>query len=718
MKEGRVVGITLLLVLCVGCLCLTLLGAICYLTFQTPTFEIFLGIYNTRTPTPVVIRPGTPLSFQASTPTPLPYIPGRTATPWASPTPFTEQLPTSALRPTDEPTLARSPVPAEVPTDTLIALEQAVIPTSDLIDLAYKLEDKENISPTVAPPSAWYQVGAQQTFWVTNVDSDKNFQVQTTLQYVTDHAYFWIEDGVDYNENDLLDLAEAFENQIYPTNRQFFGSEWTPGVDGDPHIYIVYASNLGSSLAGYYSSADEYPPQVHEYSNAHEMFLFNSDNVDLGETFTYGVLAHEFQHMIRWYQNRTEASWLNEGFSELAALLNGYYDSGHDYTFASRPDLQLSDWPNDPHATTPHYGAGFLFVTYFLDRFGEAATKALTADPGNGLQGVDDVLTSMGITDPLSGKPVTADDVVLDWMLTNYIQDAHVSDGRYAYLSYSNVPDFNYTEQFLACPVTPQTRSVHQYGADYIRLTCRGDHTIHFEGSIQANLLETYPHSGRYAFWSNEGDEADMTLTRSFDFTNQSGPLTLNYWTWYDLEQNYDYLYLTASLDGEHWQILTTPSGTLTDLSGNSFGWGYNGRSGGGDTPQWIQESVDLSQFAGKVVQLRFEYVTDAAVYGDGFLLDDVEIPQIGYFTDFDGDNGGWEARGWSRVENILPQTFRLALIKFGQQTTVEYLTLDADISADIPFSISGDVQEVVLVVTGTTRFTRQPAAYRYEVSP
>ena len=36
-------------------------------------------------------------------------------------------------------------------------------------------------------------------------------------------------------------------------------------------------------------------------------------------------------------------------------------------------------------------------------------------------------------------------------------------------------------------------------------------------------------------------------------------------------------------------------------------------------------EEVDLSQFAGKKVQIRFEYITDAAINGEGFLLDDVQ---------------------------------------------------------------------------------------------
>jgi hypothetical protein len=204
-----------------------------------------------------------------------------------------------------------------------------------------------------------------------------------------------------------------------------------------------------------------------------------------------------------------------------------------------------------------------------------------------------------------------------------------------------------------------------------------------------------------------------MTLTRTFDFSSQTGPITLSYWTWYDLEKDYDYLYLEASTDGQNWTILKTPSGTGNDPSGNSYGWGYNGESNG--NMSWINEKVDLSAYAGETVQIRFEYVTDAAVNGEGFLLDDVSVSQTGYFTDFEKDDGGWQADGFVRVENVLPQTFRLALIKEGAQTTVQYVDLGPDVSADIPISI-GRGESVTLVVTGTTPFTRQKAAYRFSV--
>jgi immune inhibitor A len=173
-----------------------------------------------------------------------------------------------------------------------------------------------------------------------------------------------------------------------------------------------------------------------------------------------------------------------------------------------------------------------------------------------------------------------------------------------------------------------------------------------------------------------------------------------------------------ASTDGQTWQILKTPSGTDQDPSGNSYGWGYNGESGGGNQPAWIQENVDLSAYAGKQVQIRFEYVTDAAVNGEGLLLDDVSVPQVNYSTDFESDDGGWKGNGFVRIQNVLPQTFRLELIQEGGPTTVQDIAIPADNQVDIPLQIGGNVRDAVLVVSGTTRFTHQKAAYRYTINP
>ena len=141
----------------------------------------------------------------------------------------------------------------------------------------------------------------------------------------------------------------------------------------------------------------------------------------------------------------------------------------------------------------------------------------------------------------------------------------------------------------------------------------------------------------------------------------------MTYWTWYDLEKDYDYVYLDASEDGQNWTILNTPACSDKNLSGNNYGCGYNGTS-----QDWVQQKVDLSQFAGKKVQLRFEYVTDGAVNGEGLLLDDFSIPAINYAADFEKDDGGWQANGFVRIQNSLPQTFSLALIEQGNTNNVD----------------------------------------------
>jgi len=166
----------------------------------------------------------TTVSISQSTPTPAAVLttpPSSTATP-------TGELP------------EQTPTPAELDRNqTLITLGEEIVPVNDPIDLGERLGGKDNIPETLPDPNAPYEVGEGQDFWVTNVDSNENFRISTTLRYRGEHVYIWIEDGVDYATADLVNLGNTFDREIYPTNREFFGSEWTPGVDSDPRIYIV-----------------------------------------------------------------------------------------------------------------------------------------------------------------------------------------------------------------------------------------------------------------------------------------------------------------------------------------------------------------------------------------------------------------------------------------------------------------------------------------------
>ncbi len=614
-------------------------------------------------------------------------------------------MPQDANTATPAPEVTRPPVESISP-DTLNILQSEVVPENDPYQLACELQNICDVPKTVQGKS--YKVGDQDKFWISNSDTAEHSQITATLKYETPHSFFWVEEGTSVNEKDMKALMDTFETKIYPTDREFFGSEWTPGVDGDPHVFVIYATSIGSNTAGYFSPGNSYNPLVKKYSNGHETYVLGTSQA-LSDEYTYSVLAHEFVHMIQFPTDRNDVSWISEGFAEVGSFLNGYYIGGHDYGYMQNPDLQLNTWVDTSSPdSSPHYGSSFLYLAYFLDRFGKDATKALTNNPENDITSVDDTLATLNITDPQTGKVITADDVYVDWAIANLLQDKSVGDGRYIYNNYPDAPQASATETISTCPQSALSRDVHQYGVDYIAIDCAGDYTLSFTGSTVTGLLPTEANSGKYAFWSNRGDESDMTLTHEFDFTQASGDVKLNFHTWYDLEKDWDYLFVEASEDGKTWQIIKTPSGTDTNPSGNSYGWGYTGA-----TNAWIEESVDLSQFAGKKVFVRFQYITDAAVNGQGFMLDDVSVDAVGYKTDFETDAGGWDAKGFVRVQNVLPQTFRLALIM--NDKTVQMININPDQTAEIPLSLkSGD--KAVLVVVGTTRFTREIATYQVEI--
>ena len=622
--------------------------------------------------------------------------------------------------PTDTPVpvIVLTPPPTPVPgsSDTLQTLEDELIPTNDLRELAMRLQGIPDIPVTVGDTDNDWPIGKELEFFASNTDTNANFKVTAELLYKTENVYFFAEKGVAVDKGEVKKLIDTFQDKIYPTDREFFGSEPNPGVDGDPHLYILFARGLGFSVAGYQSSADGFSRLAHENSNEKEMFYINADATGPGDPSLRYTLAHEFQHMIHGYHDVNEETWMNEGSSVLASFLNGDRNIGFDYSFVIDPDLQLNTWSeggvtDDPG---PHYGAGFLFMAYFLDRFGNEATQALVADEANGLRAVDDVLTEQSITD--NGQQVTAADVFADWVIANYLGDTSIGDGRYGYNNYPDAPKIEFpTETFNECPIN-QSATVHQFAADYYEIRCSGQVTINFVGSQQIRVIPTDPHSGRYTFWSHRNDKSDTTLTREFDLSGVSSA-TLNYWAWWALEVDYDYAYVEVSTDGgQTFTILDTPSCTTEDPSGNSFGCGYNGNSGGGEESQWVEESVDLTPYAGQKILVRFEYITDDAVNRAGLMVDDISVPELTYTEDFESGDGEWDGQGFVRIDNILPQSFVVQVIQGqGSGATVERLELDAADTGSVTLDIPGG-EAVTLVISGVTAFTTEVASYQFEV--
>jgi len=589
---------------------------------------------------------------------------------------------------------------------TLNVLETTAISENDPISLARKYRGIVNAPVMLAEPPITYMNGTAKKFWVLNVDDNNYRSIDAKLVYQTPHVYFWIEEGINYTSTEVENLVNTFETQIYQRNRDLFGEEWSPGIDNDVHLTILYAYKLGSA-AGYFSSADSLMPEVERFSNMSEMFYLSADHINLSDYFTYGVLAHEFQHMIHWNIDRNEASWVNEGLSELAVELNGFTTGGFSYLFAGDPDLQLNFWPGNYQGdSTPHYGASYLFMKYILERFGSDFISELVSQPKNGMYGLDEVLTSSDD----SPTAIKSEQLFQDWTIANILQNDEFSNGAYGYAKDSTIPSFSLSEN-VECGSESIKRTVNQFGTDFIEISCDSNYEISVQWNQSIPVLSESPKSGSYYYWSNAGDESGMRLSRKFDLTNISGSAELSYWAWYDLEGDYDYLYVNISEDGKNWHNLKTPSCTNDDPTGSNLGCGYNGRSAG-----WIREAVDLSDYVGKKILVEFEYITDASVNGEGFLIDDVELSAINYFDDFDIDDGEWAAEGFVRIENTLPQIFGVSIIEKDRGLNIEKSIIEN--KKELLYIVKNYDREKheIIVISGLTRFTHIPAWYEISI--
>ena len=606
--------------------------------------------------------------------------------------------------------------------DTLTILKNNRVPAGDWRDEAIRLKGIPDIPQVVSTTPANYAPGNSTDFYILNADNREPRKLSAQLVYQTQNVYFFVEEGVQVDDSDVRSLVDEFQNKTYPTDREFFGSEWIPGVDGDPHLYMLYARGLGKHTQAYCDSASEFSHLAHPYSNEKEIIALNADAGLLSDPYWRPTLAHEFQHMIHWYQNRNAETWLNEGASMLAQSINGF-DPGSKMSFLNGPDLQLNAWADlssSLNEASGHYDAAYLFMKYFLDRFGSQASQTLVANHATGITAVDSTLATLGLTDLNTGKTLTAADVFADWAVANFLNDSSLAQGQYGYQGFvEKIP--GPTDTISDCPTGLISADVHQFGTRYIELTCHGNLTINFTGSQQVPLVPTQPHNGRYAIWSSREDESDTTFTREFDLTGVKSA-TLNYWAWWKTESDYDYVYVEVSADGgKTWKIIPTPSGTDANPVGSNMGWGYTGCSGGGETgkgctPQWINEKVDLSAYTGQKIQVRFEYITDAALNYASLMLDDISVPEINYTCGFEEDTCGWDSKGFVRVDNVLPQTFVVQLIhQSGGQTIVERLPLDANRQGSLSLSLKSR-DTAFLVVSGTTPFTTEKASFELEI--
>ncbi len=109
-------------------------------------------------------------------------------------------------------------------------------------------------------------------------------------------------------------------------------------------------------------------------------------------------------------------------------------------------------------------------------------------------------------------------------------------------------------------------------------------------------------HSGTKSYKSPTGSEKIAAMTTISPLPVETGD-TFSFWTWYDIELDWDMAFVEVSIDGLQFDIL----GKFTGSSG-----------------AWVQKTYNLDAYAGRSVYFRFRYTTDGAVTEEGFYVDDI----------------------------------------------------------------------------------------------
>ena len=546
------------------------------------------------------------------------------------------------------------------------------------------------------------EVGDTTNFWTLDYPRSRMVSKEFVLAAVSEHAYWWIERGLNVDDADLQRSVADVEERIYPRVTAAFGP--APGSDADPQRGHIINGRI-PGVGGYVSGADPYPASVQPYSNGLPAIYINAREIPLGSPEYLTVLAHELQHAIHWHADPAEATWLNEGLSELAVTEAGFSpDSMRHYL--RRPNASLVNWPKELDSDIGlNYGAASLFVHYLQERYvPEGGLPDLLAGPDNGIAAIDAFLRDSG-AETAAGETAGFHSVFADWMVANLLDE---DAGQFGYAGLDVEASITRT---LGVGDEGATVSLPQYGIDYVEVKGIDKGTvIQFEADGVTPILPDEPPDGE-CWWTNRGDDTSTTLTRDMTApaaTSNGEEPALVFQLWYDIEEDWDYLYIQVSTDdGETWEALPAEGTTDANPLGNSYGHGYTGAGG------WKEVAVPLADYAGRGVMLRFHYVTDDAIHGIGACLADVVLT-----WEDDPAPNRWEPDGFVRINNRVHQEWVVWVIRDDVEATAERMPLrwDSDREKYVGEAVAPAVDtngRVVLAVAPVAPATMERARYR-----
>lgn len=695
-----------------GCL----LFLLCLLFFSTVALGgLYLYLRNGGT---MLAGAETANELEAVAP-PLPALP--TGAPLAT-LPF--ESPTVPILPSATPIPTLTPIPPAAPVVSKFAIdapsivEQQVIPDRAYDDLDrlynsdYPVHDYYNVFLSMVPsgdlsaanigPRTYqrpeFQLGDRQVFRT----PDGN--IEATLAEITEHAYFWTDDDLNLESSAVHDAGLRLETEeFYGQFAHTFGQPWQPGMDGDSHFSIVHlARNSNEYEVGSFSKLDEYPNTLPLFndSNQQEIIYLNMERLEMGSELYFGTLIHELQHLSQWSLDKNESVWLNEGLAQLAEQYVGL-DTVSPDAYLQQPDTRLDNWEYEAQTVDAHYANSFLFLTYIWEQLQEQGIYELVRQPENGLSSVRKLLQGFN-------PERSIEQFLADWAVANYLDDP-AAGNQYSYTRL-DLPAPKLQDQ-VQDSAYDTLLELDQLSVHYIGLNRTGTINLAFAGDTTANLTGSPPSSGEQMWYALPGNDTHSRLTATFDL-RQTSQATLEFNTWFELEDGFDFAYVTVSTDqGATWTTLSAQHS-----SPGTYGPAFSGRSTGLPDAKdgWIHERIALNDFIGQKVMVSFQVLTDFEATGQGFAIDDIAVPEIGYSDDVETFNGEWQAEGFVRTGWLLPQVWSIQIVQLGTVPQVTTLQLDEfnQYQGEVTLGADGGV----LIIMPLTPFTLEKARYWLEV--
>jgi len=199
-------------------------------------------------------------------------------------------------------------------------------------------------------------IGSAGNFWASNFETNKDYRVTAVLLWEGIHCNVWVETSSGINVTQAWQIAEEYDNYIYPRMLEAFGiddveykgekfsnimefADWLGDQDGKLCILLLdikdgyHPVTKRSYVAGYFWSGDLLGV---DGSNGRDMiYIDTKPGLEKPENFkeAYKTFAHEMQHLMNYATSIARGrsnmdTWIDEGLSSAAEwVYSGEYSA-------------------------------------------------------------------------------------------------------------------------------------------------------------------------------------------------------------------------------------------------------------------------------------------------------------------------------------------------------------------------------------------------------